>query len=137
MLSKPALPVHPPNCCSLPPPPQPYSFASEGLKITFYDYGASINRHRALTCIYHAIGDAVETHSADWFDPIEEEDLKYTYLRVQMSLFPSAEMTWSMWFRAAIAIGIFVEQYDCVAFDYEVEVLSAHGIVGSGSLKTV
>ena len=133
-LLKTALLGHSPNCCSLSPPPEPYSYTSHGLKITFYNYGASINRPRALSCIYYAISDAGEIHLADWLNPIDEEDLRYTYLRVQLSLFPIAEMSWSMWFWAAVAIGIFVEQYDCVAFEYEVELLSTHGIVGSGSL---
>ena len=39
-----------------------------------------------------------------------------------------------MWFRAAVAIGIFLEQYECVAFDYQVEVLGILGILGTGSL---
>ncbi len=71
----------------------------------------------------------------DWFDPIGEEDLRYRYQRVQLSLLPSAAMTWSMWFRAAVTIGTFLEGYNCVAFDYEVELLEIHGVVGSGSLE--
>ena len=126
--------AHSPNCCSLPPPPEPFAYTSDGIIITFYHYGASINRHRAVSCIYYAVGDAAETHSDDWSDPIEEEHLRYTFQGVQLSLLPSVEMTWGMWIRAAVAIGDFIDRYNCIAFDYEIEVLELHGIMGSGSL---
>ena len=134
MFSNTSLFAHSPKCYSLPQPPEPFSYTSEGVTTTFYHYGASINRHRAISCIYYAIGDAGETHSDDWSDPIGEEALRYTYQSVQLSLFPSVEMTWSMWFSAAVAIGIFLDQYNCIAFDYEVEVFGFHRIMGSGSL---
>ena len=134
MLSNTALVAHSSNCCSLPPPPEPFSYTSEGVTITFYNYGASINRHTAISCIYYAIGDAAETHSDDWSDPIDEGDLRYTFHGVQLSLFPSVEMTWGKWFRAAVVIGNFIDRYNCIAFNYEVEVSGLHGIIGSGSL---
>ena len=53
---------------------------------------------------------------------------------MQLILLPREGMTWSMWFRAAVAIGVFLDVYNCIAFEYEVEVLGIQGIMGSGSL---
>ena len=103
--------------------------------MTFYNYGAAINRPSALSCIFNAIDDAGETHAADWSKPIEEEHLTYTQPSVQLSLSPIAGMTWGLWSWAAVEIGIFLEQFDCFAFHFKFELLRRHDIIGWGSLE--
>ena len=103
--------------------------------MTFYHYGPWISKPNAVVCIYYAIGDAVETHSEEWFDPIGESDLLYQHEHVKLTLIPGTRMTWSMWFRAAVVLGIFINEYNCLAFDYEVEVQGEHRVIGSGSLS--
>lgn len=103
--------------------------------MTFYNYGVAINRPSALSCIFYAMDDAGETHVADWSKPIGEDNLTYTDLNVQLNLFPSAGMTWSMWSWAAVEMGIFLDQYDCFAFNFKVELLRRHDVFGWGSLE--
>ena len=78
----------------------------------------------------------MEDHSDVWFDPIGASELWYQQQYVRLSLTPGATMTWRMWFGAAIVLGIFINEYDCLAFEYEVEVAGGSlGVIGSGSLS--
>lgn len=105
--------------------------------VTFSNYGAPMFRPAAIGCVTDASRDAWSTHSDDMDHVIRKNELVYWDLNVIFTVLPRPAMTWNMLCWMMELVTEFVEDYDPLAFEFDVDVVGIIGLAASGNMTSL
>ncbi|CAD6587825.1 MAG: hypothetical protein ASARMPREDX12_003018 [Alectoria sarmentosa] len=137
---------NPPNGTRTGPPslnaraPEPLELTTDwpGLvTVTFSNYGAPMFRPAAIGCVTDASQDAWFTHGDDMDHVIGKNELVYSHFSVIFTVLPCPAMTWNMLCWMIELVTEFVEDYDPLAFEFDVDVVGIMGLAASGNMTSL
>lgn len=94
-------------------------------------------RPAAIGCVTDASRDAWYTHGDDMDHVIGKNELVYRDFNVILTVLPRPAMTWNMLCWMMELVTEFVEDYDPLAFEFDVDVMGIMGLAASGNMTSL
>ena len=118
----------------LPPDPFIYRVPQSSQIITFSRYSRTLKREDVLACLLEAALDVIKEINLGHDGFIGTEEIQANSDRVHLILHPNPRLTWRIWGTTIIGIRNWVNDYEFLDCDFEIEILGSSDRFGSGLL---
>lgn len=118
----------------LPPDPFIYRVPQSSQVITFSRYSRTLKREDVLACLLEAALDVIKEINLGHDGLIDMEEIQANSDRVHLILHPDPRLTWKTWGITITGIRNWVNSYEYLDCDFEIQILGYSGKFGSGLL---
>lgn len=118
----------------LPSDPFSYRVPQSSQVITFSRYSRTLKREDVLACLLEAALEVIKEINLDHDGPMDTEEIQASSGHSLLILHPNPRLTWRMWGTTITGISNFLNDFEFVDCDFEVEILGYSANFGSGLL---
>ncbi|KAF6236279.1 hypothetical protein HO173_005532 [Letharia columbiana] len=118
----------------LPSDPFSYRVPQSSQVITFSRYSRTLKREDVLACLLEAALEVIKEINLGHDGPMDTEEIQASSGHSLLILHPDPRLTWSMWGTTITGISNFLNDFEFVDCDFEVEILGYSANFGSGLL---
>ena len=119
----------------LPTDPDIYRVPQSSQLITFSHYTRPLKREDVLACLLQAALEVIKETNLAPDARVDREEIRVNSNRVHLMLYPDSRLTWRIWGTTLTGISNWVETYEFLDCDFDIEIFGYRGKFGSGHLS--